>query len=144
MRQAKPIDFLEQARRIWKKGLPRLLLRRPRKTSISLPRAAVCLTGHVRKRIQPVVGLECDLVNRNVLSGPPFAVKNTAVIDIPIRWRVKLRCVILERMRTKLFDIERHRRRKPLRAKGIITKRVTVSGADRGQAMRRTGLIAGE
>src|SRR5215471_6575430 len=61
-----PVNLLETARAVREEALSRVRLGSIGERAFFLPRLTVCLSGHVRQRVEPVLGAQLDLVDRLV------------------------------------------------------------------------------
>src|SRR5215469_3820814 len=97
-----PVDLLERPRSIGEKSLPGLFFRCAREGAFLLPRGAVGLPPHIGKRIESVLRLQLDRVDRCVAWVLPLLGESSVAVEIPVGRRVQFGLVWLQRMRAEL------------------------------------------
>ena len=125
----KPVDLLEQAARIGIEGLASALRWSECVRLVAFPRPAVCLDGHVRQRVEPVLRMELDAVDGNILGPGSMRVKRARSIDIAVGRRVQARGVRLHRVGRELLHVHDGRCRQALRPERVEPARAAVGGA---------------
>src|SRR5438093_13166877 len=91
-----------------------------------LPGRSIGLPSHVGKEVQTVLRMKSYFVDGNVGARLALRVKSALSVQIPIRWGIQFRGVLLQRMGAELLDVDGHRRRESLGTKGIEPKRGSV------------------
>ena len=137
-----PVDFLEAARAVGEKALP--AVRRARRGAFLLPCRSVGLSGHIGKRIQAVLRLQLDLIDRLVAGVLAFLSEHAVGADVSVGRPVKFGHVGFQRVRGKLLDVDLGGRREPLRTQRVVPQRRAVHILEQRQAVLGARLVRGD
>ena len=136
------VDFLEAARAVGEEALA--AGGRARRGAFLLPGRSVGLRRHIGKRIQTVLWLQLDLVDRLVAGALALLPEHAVRADVAVGRPIKLGHVGLQRMGRKLLDIDLGRRREPLRPQRIVPQRRAIRILEQWQAVPGARLVRGD
>ena len=100
-----PIDLFEAARPVRKEWLPRDV--RTGLDEVVLPRRSVLLARNIGERVETVFGFNLDLIYSPVGGIPALVAEGAVAGEISVWLTIQLFRICFQRMRRKLFNIDR-------------------------------------